>query len=209
MQAQSARSCFGTRSTAQRLYVQKTPPWTSHSHDSLPKLCAIEQQSSHAFCTSHASAIQMMPVVETSASFSTIAALFTIPIVILILCIWLAVSCSERCGRSDNLPPSQQMSHENSLTVTRASICNAPHVTFRKRKQKGCHDSLQLSRIKRLSTEESETVADSITRVLCDELRFADNTTDVVSHPAINAGHAVKLLNDFFAAAASLPLRHQ
>jgi hypothetical protein len=45
----------------------------------------------------------MMPVVETSAASSkTIAALFSIPVVILFLSIWLAVSCSERWNKSDN-----------------------------------------------------------------------------------------------------------
>jgi hypothetical protein len=44
-----------------------------------------------------------MPVVEASAASSkTIAALFAIPVVILFLSIWLAVSCSERWNKSEN-----------------------------------------------------------------------------------------------------------
>lgn len=47
--------------------------------------------------------VQIMPVVEASeASSKTIAALFAIPVLILFLSLWLAVTCSERWNKSDN-----------------------------------------------------------------------------------------------------------
>jgi hypothetical protein len=67
------------------------------------QLFTVEQQTSHTFSTPYTTTVQIMPVVEAStASSKTIAALFAIPIVILFLCIWLAVSCSERWNKSDN-----------------------------------------------------------------------------------------------------------
>jgi hypothetical protein len=47
--------------------------------------------------------VKIMPVVEASGDSSkTIAALFAIPVLILFLSVWLAVTCSERWNQSDN-----------------------------------------------------------------------------------------------------------
>jgi hypothetical protein len=46
--------------------------------------------------------VKIMPVEASGASSKTIAALFAIPVVILFLSIWLAVTCSECWNKSDN-----------------------------------------------------------------------------------------------------------
>jgi hypothetical protein len=101
-QAQPAGSCLKNSFYGNDRQCGRRCPGRPISTSHL-QLCTIKQQFSHILSPPYTTAIQIMPVVEASAASSkTIAALFSIPVVILFLSIWVAVSCSERWNRSDH-----------------------------------------------------------------------------------------------------------
>jgi hypothetical protein len=102
-------------------------------------------------------------------------------------------------------PACHKISHEKTVTVKRAAICRSQHNSSQKQKQKQDPTSPQRPATQQLNTEETESAAERIIRVLREGLRFDGNTSDAISHPTINATQAVKLLNDFRAATTSLP----
>jgi hypothetical protein len=100
-------------------------------------------------------------------------------------------------------PPSHEISHEETFTVTRAPICKPQQKTKLGKDQ----DHLQILGLERLTMEETERAAESITRVLSEGLRFESNSrnapTDSTNH-STNSGEALRLLDDFFAATPCL-----
>jgi hypothetical protein len=102
-------------------------------------------------------------------------------------------------------PAWHQISHEVTPAVTRATIYNTQHGFSRKHKQKQDRGSPKRSVGKKLDTAETENAAERIIRVLREGLRFEGNNVDAASNHTTNAGQAVKLLNDFLAAATNLP----
>lgn len=101
-------------------------------------------------------------------------------------------------------PACHKISHHETVTVKRATICKSQHHSSHKREQKQDPTPSQRPATKKLSTEETEKAAELIIRVLREGLCFDPNTSDAVSHPTINATQAVKLVNDFLAATTNL-----
>lgn len=104
-------------------------------------------------------------------------------------------------------PPSHEISHEQIFTVTRAPICIPQQASAQKTKLRKDQDHLQIPGLERLTTEETEKAAESIIRVLSEGLRFESNSrnapTDSTNH-STNSDEALRLLNDFLAAAPCL-----
>jgi hypothetical protein len=101
-------------------------------------------------------------------------------------------------------PPGHQISHEETVNIKPATICNGQYGSLQKRKEKPEHGPSQCSATEKLNSEETENAAERVIRVLREGLRLDGNTTDAASHPTVDASQAVKLLNDFLAAATSL-----
>jgi hypothetical protein len=97
-------------------------------------------------------------------------------------------------------PPSHEISHEETFTVTRAPICKPQQASAQNTKLRKDKDHLQIPGVERLTTEETETAAESIVRVLSEGLRFESNSTN----HSTNSDEALRLLNDFLAAAPCL-----
>ena len=102
-------------------------------------------------------------------------------------------------------PPWYPISHEETLTVTRATICNTQNGLSQKQRQQQQRGSPERPGAKTLNTEQTESAGESIMRVLRDGLCFDGHAVGAASHPIVNASQAVKLLNDFLKAATSLP----
>jgi hypothetical protein len=101
-------------------------------------------------------------------------------------------------------PPGHGISHEQTVTVERARIGTRPQDASPKRKQKQDRGSPHGSAVKKLNTQETQDAGERIIRVLREGLRLDGSTTEAASHPTVDASQAVKLLNDFLAAATRL-----
>lgn len=101
-------------------------------------------------------------------------------------------------------PPGHGISHEQTVTVERARICTRQQDSSPKRKQKQDRASPHGSAVKKLNTQETQDAGERIIRVLREGLRLDGSTTEAASHPTVDASQAVKLLNDFLAAATRL-----
>jgi hypothetical protein len=104
-------------------------------------------------------------------------------------------------------PPSHEISHEETFTITQAPIYKPQQASAQKTKLRNDKDHLQISGLERLTAEEAETAAESIVRVLSEGLRFECNSgnapTDFTNY-STNSGEALRLLNDFLVAAPCL-----
>ena len=104
-------------------------------------------------------------------------------------------------------PPSHEISHEETFTITRAPICKPQQASAQKTKSRNDKDHLQIPGLERLTTEETETAAESIVRVLSEGPRFEGNSRNAPmdsTNSSTNPGEALRLLNDFLAAAPCL-----
>jgi len=104
-------------------------------------------------------------------------------------------------------PPSHEISHEETFTVTRAPISIPQQASAQKTKVRKDQEHQQIPGLERLTTEETEKAAEGIIRVLNEGLRFESNSrnahTDSMNH-SNNSNEALRLLNDFLAAAPCL-----
>jgi hypothetical protein len=101
-------------------------------------------------------------------------------------------------------PPGYGINHEETVTVERAKLCIKHHDFSQKRQQKQDRGSPDGSAAKKLTTQETQDAGERIIRVLREGLCLDSSTTKAASHSTINASQAVKLLNDFLAAATRL-----
>ena len=101
-------------------------------------------------------------------------------------------------------PPRHQISYEEIVTVTQATICDTQHKSSQKHNQNRVRGSRKDPGVRRLTSEETEIAAEGIIRVLREGLYADDNAVYTASPNAINAGHAVTLLNDFLAEVTTL-----
>jgi hypothetical protein len=100
-------------------------------------------------------------------------------------------------------PPSHEISHEETFTVTRAPTCIPQQASAQKTKLRKDQDHLQIPGLERLTTEETERAAESIIRVLSEGLHSRNAPTDSTNQ-STNSGEALRLLNDFLVAAPYL-----
>jgi hypothetical protein len=82
-------------------------------------------------------------------------------------------------------PPSHEISYEETFTVMQAPICKPQQASAQKTKLRKDKDYLQIPGPERLTTEETETAAESIVRVLSEVLRFESNSPPKLKHSVV------------------------